>query len=176
MVNKSARTLRRMSSRLRRFSSSSSSPGTALPKSENSTTRGIPASHPGVGSFVSRSEYLKRKGSTQQQASGNQLFIRAGLPFVLFTVGALWVVSSAIDGKLKERAASRREVSLSERQALMEEEHDDMMQRLNKAAKTDFDNTKRIERPEDILARRKAEREKRNAWHRRLWRWVKQEE
>ena len=146
----------------RLLSSSSSSPpqGTA---------------HPGVGTFVKRSEYRKKLGK-KDEPSGNQLFLRAGLPFLLFSLGAWWVVASAIDGKLKERAASRREVSQSERQMLMEQEHEDMMTRLNKAAKADFDNTKRIERPEEILRRRKAERDQRNVWYRRAWRWVKGEE
>ena len=45
---------------------------------------------------------------------------------------------------------------------------------MNKMSKTinDFDNTKRIERPEDVLARRKKEREDRNRWYKRTWRWV----
>lgn len=145
-----------------------------LSSSPPSSPQGIEASHPGVGTFVKRSEYLKKIGK-KDDPTGNQLFLRAGLPFLLFSLGAWWVVASAIDGKLKERAASRREVSLSERQVLMEDEHTDMMTRLNKAAKTDFDNTKRIERPEDILRRRKADRDKRNVWYRRTWRWVKGE-
>jgi len=128
---------------------------------------------------MSRSEYekliQKKKAASGQKpqdavADGNRLFIRAGLPFVLFSLGAWWVVTNAIDGKLKERAASRREVSQTDRQFLMEQEHDTMMDKLNKAAKRDFDNTKRIERPEDILARRRADREKRNVWYRRWWR------
>lgn len=117
-----------------------------------------------------RQKILEKKQGKENE--GKWLFLRAGLPFVLFSLGAFWVVQTAIDGKLKEKAASRREVSQSERQMYMEEEHDDMMQRLNKAAKTDFDNTKRIERPEDILARRRAEREKRNVWYRRAWRKI----
>ena len=129
--------------------------------------------------MMSRSEYekliQKKKAASGQKpqdavADGNRLFIRAGLPFVLFSLGAWWVVTNAIDGKLKERAASRREVSQTDRQFLMEQEHDTMMDKLNKAAKRDFDNTKRIERPEDILARRRAEREQRNVWYRRWWR------
>jgi len=129
--------------------------------------------------MMSRSEYekliQKKKAASGQKpqdavADGNRLFIRAGLPFVLFSLGAWWVVTNAIDGKLKERAASRREVSQTDRQFLMEQEHDTMMDKLNKAAKRDFDNTKRIERPEDILARRRADREKRNVWYRRWWR------
>ena len=134
---------------------------------------------------MSRADYLKLKKAkgidkhntspTDQDADGKTHFLRAGLPFLLFSLGACWVVASAIDGKLKEKAASRREVSQSERQVLMEDEHDSMMDKLNKAAKKDFDNTKRIERPEDILARRKAEREKRNVWYRRYWRYIKGE-
>ena len=161
-------TMRQVSQTVLRRLSSSSTPSTA------SSPQGISASHPGVGTFVKRSEYLKKKGK-KDDPSGNQLFLRAGLPFLLFSLGAWWVVASAIDGKLKERAASRREVSQSERQMLMEQEHDDMMNRLNKAAKADFDNTKRIERPEEILRRRKEERDRRNVWYKRAWRWVRGE-
>jgi hypothetical protein len=54
----------------------------------------------------------------------------------------------------------------------MEEEQTDMMEKLNKIRKTDFDNTKRIERPEEILERRRKERDSRNVWYRRWGRWV----
>jgi len=60
----------------------------------------------------------------------------------------------------------------SERQARMEREKDDMMQKLSKIKKQEFDNTKRIERPEEILERRKKERENRNVWYRRWGRWI----
>lgn len=58
----------------------------------------------------------------------------------------------------------------SERQARLEKEQADMMEKINKIRKTDFDNTRRIERPEEILERRKKERERRNVWYRRAWR------
>jgi predicted negative regulator of RcsB-dependent stress response len=64
----------------------------------------------------------------------------------------------------------------SERQHLLEKEHDDMMDKLNKVAKEDFDNTKRIERPEEVLARRRKEREARNAWYKRVWRRIRGQE
>lgn len=60
----------------------------------------------------------------------------------------------------------------SERQARLEQEQNDMMEKINKIRKTDFDNTRRIERPEEILERRKQEREKRNVWYRRAWRTI----
>ena len=44
------------------------------------------------------------------------------------------------------------------------------MSKITKIRKTDFDNTKRIERPEDILERRRKEREARNVWYRSAWR------
>lgn len=52
----------------------------------------------------------------------------------------------------------------------MDKEHDEMMNKLNRIMKEDFDNTKRIERPEEVLARRRKEREARNVWYRRVWR------
>jgi len=36
--------------------------------------------------------------------------------------------------------------------------------------KEDFDNTKRIERPDEVLARRRKEREARSVWYKRMWR------
>lgn len=100
------------------------------------------------------------------------LLVKAGLPFVLFSVLASWVVSNALDGKLKEMEASQGKTSKSIRQAKMEEEHEEMMERLNKIVAADFDNTKRIKRPHEVLEERRLERERRNAWHRRLYRWV----
>lgn len=98
--------------------------------------------------------------------------LTAGVPFVLFSVLAAWVVSNAIDGKLKEKELSEGKSSMSLRQAKLEEEHEDMMERLGKIVATDFDNTKRIKRPNEILEERRLERERRNAWHRRAWRAV----
>jgi len=83
------------------------------------------------------------------------------------------VLKSAVEGKNIERDKSKGLVSKSERQARLDSEKDDMMEKLNKKwKKQDLDNTKRIERPEEILERRKKEREDRNRWHRRAWRWV----
>jgi hypothetical protein len=98
--------------------------------------------------------------------------LKAGLPFVLFSVLASWVVSSALDGKLKEQELSQGKSSISLRQAKLQEEHDDMMERLNKIVQTDFDNTKRIKRPQEILEERRLERERRNKWYRRWWRAI----
>lgn len=64
----------------------------------------------------------------------------------------------------------------SERQHLLEQEHDDMMEKLNHIVAQDFDNTKRIERPEEVLARRRKERESRNVWYRRYWRALRGQE
>lgn len=98
--------------------------------------------------------------------------LTAGVPFVLFSVLAAWVVSNAVDGKLKEMELSQGKSSQSIRQAKLEEEHEDMMERLGKIVETDFDNTKRIKRPNEILEERRLDRERRNAWHRRAWRAV----
>eukprot|EP00560_Eucampia_antarctica_P004557 CAMPEP_0197836510 /NCGR_PEP_ID=MMETSP1437-20131217/29252_1 /TAXON_ID=49252 ORGANISM="Eucampia antarctica, Strain CCMP1452" /NCGR_SAMPLE_ID=MMETSP1437 /ASSEMBLY_ACC=CAM_ASM_001096 /LENGTH=115 /DNA_ID=CAMNT_0043442757 /DNA_START=191 /DNA_END=535 /DNA_ORIENTATION=+ len=98
------------------------------------------------------------------------LFIKAGLPLVLFSIGASLVVKNAVEGQNREREASKGLVSKSERQARMEREHDDMVHKINKQiVPKEFDNTKRIERPEEILERRKHEREQRNKWYRRAW-------
>ena len=103
---------------------------------------------------------------------GGHLFIKAGLPLILFSVGASYVLKDAIEGKNKERDAVKGASSISERQARMEREQEDMMEKINRNMAKDFDNTRRIERPEEILERRKMERERRNRWYRRAWRFV----
>mmetsp|Transcript_42899 Transcript_42899/g.48734 ORF Transcript_42899/g.48734 Transcript_42899/m.48734 type:complete len:97 (-) Transcript_42899:168-458(-) len=89
-----------------------------------------------------------------------------------FSLLAVWVLKNSLEGKTKEYETSRGQVSKSERQARMEKEHDNMMQKLNKIRNTDFDNTKRIERPEEILERRQKDRARRNIWYRRFGRWI----
>mmetsp|Transcript_21683 Transcript_21683/g.53790 ORF Transcript_21683/g.53790 Transcript_21683/m.53790 type:complete len:157 (+) Transcript_21683:145-615(+) len=103
---------------------------------------------------------------------GSMHVVKAGLPLFLFCGLGVWVVSNGIDGKNKERDAFQGRISKSERQAVMDKEHDEMMGKLNKFMKEDFDNTKRIERPDEVLARRRKEREARNVWYKRLWRNV----
>ena len=103
---------------------------------------------------------------------GGHLFIKAGLPLILFSVGASYVLKDAIEGKNKERDAVKGASSKSERQARMEREQEDMLEKINRSMAKDFDNTRRIERPEEILERRKMERERRNRWYRRAWRFV----
>lgn len=98
--------------------------------------------------------------------------VQAGLPLLLFCCLGVWVVSSGIDGKNKERDAFQGRISKSERQVVMDKEHDDMMNKLNRMMKQDFDNTKRIERPDEVLARRRKEREAQKVWYRRIWRNV----
>mmetsp|Transcript_10488 Transcript_10488/g.22088 ORF Transcript_10488/g.22088 Transcript_10488/m.22088 type:complete len:155 (-) Transcript_10488:1462-1926(-) len=100
---------------------------------------------------------------------GSMYLVQAGLPLFLFCGLGVWVVSNGIDGKNRERDAFQGRISKSERQAVMDREHDEMMHKLNHMMKEDFDNTKRIERPEDVLARRRKEREARNVWYRRMW-------
>lgn len=108
----------------------------------------------------------------KDQVSGSKQLVKAGLPLILFSILGAWVVSNAYSGKLKEMEASQGKVSKSVRQAVLEEEHDEMMERLSKIVQADFDNTKRIKRPEEVLEERRLARERRNAWHRRLYRWV----
>jgi len=103
---------------------------------------------------------------------GSMYLVQAGLPMFLFCGLGVWVVSNGIDGKNRERDAFQGRISKSERQAVMDKEHDDMMDKLNHMMKEEFDNTKRIERPEEVLARRRKERESRNVWYRRIWRNV----
>ena len=90
----------------------------------------------------------------------------------MFALLSAWVVSNAYAGKLRELETSQGKASVSVRQAAMEEEHEEMLERLNHIVAADFDNTKRIQRPEEVLEERRRERQRRNAWFRRLYRWV----
>ena len=118
----------------------------------------------------------KKKKKKKKKTKQHQL-LTAGLPFVFFSVLAAWVVSNALQGKLKERETAHGVTSQSLRQASLQVEHDETMEKMNKiVASQDFDNTKRIKRPEEILQERKRERERRNAWYRRLYRWVLRKE
>jgi hypothetical protein len=158
-------------------------------------SRILPRSHHTQGIFAVRAYQTAHVQQQQQQQQsragvipkklvkqpaptpkGPNRLLTAGLPFVLFSVLAAWVVSNAISGKLKEREKSLGLESRSIRQAELEAEHDEMMERLSKIVKQDFDNTKRIKRPEEILEERRLERERRNKWYRRLYRWITRQE
>ena len=52
---------------------------------------------------------------------------------------------------------------------MMDKEHDDMMEKLKDFTSREFDNTRRIERPEEVLERRRRERQARNVWYKRWW-------
>lgn len=110
--------------------------------------------------------------SSSKKIGGTHIIVKAGIPFILFTILSSWVVSKALDGKLKERDVSQGKASMSIRQASLEKEHDDMIEKLNKIIATDFDNTKRIKRPEEILEERRLERINRNKWYNRLYRSI----
>ena len=124
------------------------------------------------------SNQYHRMFSTRQkkkQQHGSLHMFRAGVPMILFCGLGVWVVSNGIDGKNKERDAAQGRLSVSERQAMMNKEHDDLVERMNHAISKDFDNTKRIERPDEILARRRKERERKNVWYRRWWKSIRGE-
>ncbi|KAL3929884.1 MAG: hypothetical protein SGBAC_012012 [Bacillariaceae sp.] len=109
----------------------------------------------------------------KRKQDGSLHMFRAGAPMILFCGLGVWVVSNGIDGKNKERDASQGRLSVSERQAMMSKEHDDLVERMNTVISKDFDNTKRIERPDEILARRRKEREARSVWYKRWWRSIR---
>jgi len=110
--------------------------------------------------------------STKKKGNESLHLVRAGLPLILFCGLGVWVISNGIEGKNKERDTFQGRISKSDRQHLLEKEHDDMMDKLNHIVAQDFDNTKRIERPEEVLARRRKEREARNVWYKRLGRYI----
>mmetsp|Transcript_7467 Transcript_7467/g.13735 ORF Transcript_7467/g.13735 Transcript_7467/m.13735 type:complete len:138 (-) Transcript_7467:299-712(-) len=119
-----------------------------------------------------RRQHQRYFSSSSGPPTSTQEFLRAGLPFVLFSVMSMWVLKNAIEGRTKESEVAKGKASKSERQARMEEEKNDMMEKLNKLTSKEFDNTKRIERPEEILERRRKERQQRNVWYRRWGRWI----
>uniref|UniRef100_A0A7S2XN31 Transmembrane protein n=1 Tax=Attheya septentrionalis TaxID=420275 RepID=A0A7S2XN31_9STRA len=121
-----------------------------------------------VGTVVRRS----RAAAAGPPPNFGMLFVKAGLPLILFSVGSSIALKSAVEGKNKEQEASKGLISKSERQARMDAEKEDMMKKLDKKMKEPFDNTKRIERPEEILERRRGERDRRNVWYRRFGRWI----
>ena len=98
--------------------------------------------------------------------------VRVGLPLILFSVLSAWVVSNAYGGKLKELEVAQGKTSISIRQAALEAEHTEMLERLNHIVQSDYDNTKRIQRPEEVLEQRRLERQRRNVWYRRWYRAV----
>ncbi|KAL3902612.1 MAG: hypothetical protein SGILL_010766 [Bacillariaceae sp.] len=109
----------------------------------------------------------------KKDEEGSMHFVKAGLPMILFCGLGVWVVSNGIEGKNRERDAFQGRISKSERQAMMDKEHDDMMDKMSQIMKEDFDNTKRIERPDEVLARRRQEREEKNRWYKRWWNAVR---
>mmetsp|Transcript_2998 Transcript_2998/g.8547 ORF Transcript_2998/g.8547 Transcript_2998/m.8547 type:complete len:145 (+) Transcript_2998:190-624(+) len=121
-------------------------------------------------------QVARRWMATKAKDTGSMHLVKAGLPLILFCGLGVWVVANGIEGKNKERDMFQGRISKSERQHLMEKEHDEMMDKLNRVVSQDFDNTKRIERPEDVLARRRKEREARNVWYRRYWRLLRGQE
>eukprot|EP00980_Cylindrotheca_fusiformis_P015674 scaffold4518_cov149-Cylindrotheca_fusiformis.AAC.9 len=130
-----------------------------------------------VGAHILRPADATRRFSTRpkgKKEGGLHLF-RAGVPLIMFCALGVWVVSNGLDGKNKERDAAQGRLSVSERQAMMSKEHDDLVEKMNHIVSKDFDNTKRIERPDEILARRRREREARNVWYRRWWRSIRGE-
>ncbi|KAI2509718.1 hypothetical protein MHU86_4700 [Fragilaria crotonensis] len=151
---------------LRPFSSNTTS--TVASTSPAASVSSSSSSSPSPGKL----KKIKKNAAVDDTPSAGQLFLHAGLPLVIFSLLAAWVLKNSIEGKNKEYDASKGKVSKSYRQARMDEEHADMIEKLNKIRTTDFDNTKRIERPEEILERRKREREARNVWYRRWGRWL----
>jgi hypothetical protein len=109
-------------------------------------------------------------GSSSTTTTSSLQVIRVGLPLILFSVLSAWVVSNAYGGKLKEMEVSQGKTSMSLRQAAFEAEHTEMLERLNKIVQSDYDNTKRIQRPEEVLEQRRLERQRRNVWYRRWYR------
>ena len=135
------------------------------PKSNKGTV------HKGI--LTSTTKITGSSTSSSSSSHTNSLQImRVGLPLIFFSVLAAWVVSNAYGGKLKELEVSQGKSSISIRQAALEAEHDEMMERLSQIVRNDYDNTKRIQRPEEVLEQRRLERQRRNVWYRRWYRAV----
>ena len=130
-----------------------------------------------LGRRLASSEAIPSRGArgsvprTTTPKPKRNLLLQAGLPFVFFSILASWVVSESLRGKLKEMEVSQGRKSQSLRQAMLEKEKEDIMEKISVITAKDFDNTKRIKRPHEILEERRRERQRRNAWHRRLYRY-----
>jgi hypothetical protein len=62
--------------------------------------------------FVQTNNRKQRVGTIRPlQPSNFHLFIKAGLPFLLFSVGASYVLKSAVEGKNAERDKSKGLIS-----------------------------------------------------------------
>ena len=157
---------------IQRSAASSAAPPSATTskaKEATATLAGVPRSSVHAdAATVKKVHQLKEEKTKVPQTR----FFLIGAPFVLFSVMGAWVVANAIEGRLKEREVSKGQSSKSLRQAALETEHEEMMERLNKIVSSDYDNTRRIKRPHEILEERRLEREKRNAWHRRAYRAI----
>jgi hypothetical protein len=122
---------------------------------------------------------LSKLGYTHKEHSfftiTNKQHLVRGIPLVFFTVLALWVVHNAYGGKLREYEKFKGHSSQSVRQARMQEEQEEIMERIDYFAKADFDNTRRIKRPNEVLEERRKIRQERNKWYRRFGRWLRGE-
>ena len=93
--------------------------------------------------------------------------IRQGLPTIGFVILGAYSLSVFVEGKNKAIDLSRGK-SVSEREAEVEKEYKKILAKLPK----DFDNTKRVQRPDDLyriekekfLKKRAAERKEKGRW------------
>ena len=97
---------------------------------------------PTSGSAIRFSSSSSTTTATKKKQAGSLHIFRAGVPMLLFCGLGVWVVSNGIEGKNKERDAAQGRLSVSERQAMMNKEHSDMMQKMTHIVGQDFDNTK----------------------------------
>ncbi len=54
---------------------------------------------------------MKKHPAVEEVPSAGQLFLHAGLPLVIFSLLAAWVLKNSIEGKNKEYDASKGKVS-----------------------------------------------------------------
>ena len=62
-----------------------------------------------VGKIVSNRS--TRSSKNKSGPSSGQLFVKAGLPMIIFSLGAAYVLKNGLEGKTKEYEASRGQIS-----------------------------------------------------------------
>ena len=97
---------------LKSFSSKLSTSSTSPAASVNPVSqKDGPSSSSSSSSSLSSGKKMKKHPAVEEVPSAGQLFLHAGLPLVIFSLLAAWVLKNSIEGKNKEYDASKGKVS-----------------------------------------------------------------
>jgi hypothetical protein len=96
---------------LKSFSSKLSTSSTSPAASVNPVSQKDGPSSSSSSSSLSSGKKMKKHPAVEEVPSAGQLFLHAGLPLVIFSLLAAWVLKNSIEGKNKEYDASKGKVS-----------------------------------------------------------------